>query len=81
LEQACRDAQRKSSLVALLFIDIDRFKHINDSLGHSAGDAILRKIAERLKDVARRTDTVARLAGDEFVILMEDFMDSTMIDM
>ena len=71
LDQACRDAEDKENLVALLFIDVDRFKLINDSLGHSAGDEVLRKIVERLKISARHADTVARLGGDEFVILME----------
>jgi diguanylate cyclase (GGDEF)-like protein len=75
LEQACRDAERKGTLVALLFVDIDRFKQINDSFGHSAGDVVLRQVAERMKAAARRADTVARLAGDEFVILMEELMD------
>jgi diguanylate cyclase (GGDEF)-like protein len=80
LEQACRDAERKGQLVALLFIDVDRFKQINDSLGHSFGDAVLRAIAERLKISARRADTVARLGGDEFVILMEDLEDSDNVE-
>ena len=81
LSQACRDAQRKGRLVALLFIDVDRFKQINDSLGHSAGDAVLRKVADRLKASARGADTVARLGGDEFVILMEDLDDPADVDM
>lgn len=72
LEQACREAERSRRLVALLFIDVDRFKQINDSLGHSVGDAVLRTVVERLKASARRADTVARLGGDEFVVLMED---------
>ena len=75
LDQACRDADRKARAVGLLFIDVDRFKQINDSFGHSVGDAVLRAIVERLKASARRADTVARLAGDEFVILMEDLAD------
>jgi diguanylate cyclase (GGDEF)-like protein len=75
LDQACRDAQRKGNMAALLYIDVDRFKHINDSFGHAAGDAVLRKVVERLKACARRNDTVARLGGDEFVILMEDLDD------
>jgi len=75
LEQACRDAERRKKPLALLYIDVDRFKQVNDSLGHSAGDAVLRKVVERLKASARRTDTVARLAGDEFVILMEQLAD------
>ena len=72
LERACLDAERSGRLVALLFIDVDRFKQINDSLGHSAGDEVLRRVVGRLKACARQVDTVARLAGDEFVILMED---------
>ena len=80
LEQACLEADRKQRLVALLFIDIDRFKQINDSLGHSAGDAVLRQIVDRLKSAARLTDTVARLAGDEFVILMEDIAAASHVD-
>lgn len=76
LEKACLLAQRQNALVALLFIDLDRFKRINDSLGHSAGDEVLCKVVERLKTAARRSDTVARLAGDEFVILMESLGDT-----
>jgi diguanylate cyclase (GGDEF)-like protein len=81
LDQACRDAKRKERLVALLFIDVDRFKQINDSLGHSVGDGVLRKVVERLKASARGADTVARLGGDEFVILMEDLADPGDVDM
>ena len=80
LQQACLDAERKGHLVALLFIDVDRFKQINDSLGHSFGDAVLRTVADRLKTSARRADTVARLGGDEFVILMEDLDDAASVD-
>jgi diguanylate cyclase (GGDEF)-like protein len=80
LQQACREAQRKGRMVGLLFIDVDRFKQINDSLGHSTGDAVLRKLVERLQASARRSDTVARLGGDEFVILMEDLDDAATVD-
>lgn len=80
LQQACREAQRKGRMVGLLFIDVDRFKQINDSLGHSAGDAVLRKLVERLQASARRSDTVARLGGDEFVILMEDLDDPATVE-
>jgi len=75
ISQACLDADRKGSSVALLFIDVDRFKQINDSLGHRAGDAVLRALVGRLKMAARKTDTVARIGGDEFIIMMEDVAD------
>lgn len=75
LNQACLDAERHNHLVAVLFIDVDRFKTINDSLGHSFGDAVLRILCNRLKASAREVDTVARLGGDEFVILMENLND------
>lgn len=81
LNQACLDAQRNGHLVALLFIDVDRFKAINDSLGHSFGDAFLRTLANRLKFSARKSDTVARLGGDEFVILMDKLCDPASADM
>lgn len=77
IAQACRDADRKGCSAALLFIDVDRFKQINDSLGHRAGDAVLRALVTRLKSAARKADTVARIGGDEFIILMEDLNDAS----
>jgi len=71
LNQACREALRSGREVALLFIDVDRFKQINDSLGHRFGDALLQAIARLMQACARDSDTVARLGGDEFAILME----------
>jgi diguanylate cyclase (GGDEF)-like protein len=64
--------QRSQTTLAVLFLDLDRFKMLNDTLGHSTGDQLLVAAAERLKRAARRTDTVARLGGDEFAVLCED---------
>ena len=75
ISQACLDADRKGNSVALLFIDVDHFKQINDSLGHRAGDAVLRALVTRLKTAARKSDTVARIGGDEFIIMMEEVAD------
>ena len=72
LNQALAVAARRNKQLAVLFIDLDKFKPINDTLGHAAGDALLREIASRLKGVLRTEDTIARLGGDEFVALLPD---------
>lgn len=72
LDRALIRADRSKTLVALFVIDLDRFKNVNDSLGHDAGDQLLIKVADRLKECTRDGDTVARLGGDEFTIIMED---------
>ncbi len=72
IEQASRRAQRSRAHAALVFVDLDRFKLVNDSHGHQAGDQLLRDVARRLSRVVRPGDTLARLYGDEFVLLCED---------
>jgi len=72
VEQGIAQAQRHQSLLAMLFIDLDHFKNINDSLGHDVGDGLLQQVAERLKLCLRRTDTIARLGGDEFIALLTE---------
>ncbi|HCI52127.1 MAG TPA: sensor domain-containing diguanylate cyclase [Gallionella sp.] len=72
IEQAFSSAQRNNFKVAVLFIDLDYFKNINDSLGHDIGDALLKLVAARLKTCLRRSDTIARLGGDEFLALLSE---------
>ena len=72
LTMALTRARRRSLSVAVLYMDLDRFKLINDSFGHAAGDDLLRQVATRLSGISRDTDVVARLAGDEFAILLSD---------
>lgn len=72
LDHALARARRSGKKLALLFIDLDRFKEINDLIGHDAGDAVLKAVAIRLAATTREADTVARLGGDEFVVLLDD---------
>jgi diguanylate cyclase (GGDEF)-like protein/PAS domain S-box-containing protein len=72
LQHAMARSDRNGGIVGLLFLDLDRFKNINDTLGHSAGDQLLIGVSERLQNVVRDSDTLARLGGDEFVVLGED---------
>lgn len=72
LEHAIHKAHRNSARLAVFFLDLDHFKHINDSLGHKAGDILLCEVATRLKSCIREGDTVARLGGDEFTVILEE---------
>ncbi len=71
LEQALNNAPKHRSRVAVMFLDLDRFKSINDTRGHDAGDALLQQVASRLADCVRQGETVARIGGDEFTVLLE----------
>jgi diguanylate cyclase (GGDEF)-like protein/PAS domain S-box-containing protein len=71
LADAIDRSERRNELLALMFLDLDHFKSVNDSLGHKAGDQVLQEFARRIERSVRNTDTVARLAGDEFVIVLE----------
>jgi len=78
LARAVTVAQRGSGSFAVLYIDIDRFKQVNDRLGHDSGDELLRQVAARLQRGLRQSDTVARLGGDEFVAILDDMREAQM---
>ncbi len=79
LEQLLSQARRHQHMVAVMFLDLDNFKTVNDSLGHGAGDTLLCLVSERLLSCVRDSDTVARLAGDEFLLLLGDVQDEEAI--
>jgi len=76
ITQALISASRRKNRAALLFIDVDHFKKINDTLGHAVGDQLLKQISQRLQQCLRSSDTLSRLGGDEFVVLLPDIVDS-----
>lgn len=80
VERALKRARRTRELVALLFIDLDGFKGINDSFGHGAGDEVLREVARRIRAAVRATDVVSRLGGDEFVVMLDTGVDPDTAD-
>ena len=77
LKQAIASATRSPSPIWIIFVDLDRFKLVNDSLGHKAGDAMLKQVATRLQSAVRESDTVARLGGDEFVLILPERVDGS----
>lgn len=79
IDAALARADRRAGYLALFFLDVDGFKVVNDTLGHKAGDVALTTVAQRLAAVARRDDTVGRLAGDEFVVVCEEVPDDTQV--
>ena len=78
-EQAAAAAHRSGHNVAMLYLDLDNFKNVNDTLGHSSGDALLKQVSERLSSLLRTADTVARLGGDEFLLLVPEINDGASV--
>ncbi len=79
LEQSIRSCERDARQVALMLIDLDQFKKVNDTLGHHIGDELLKSVARRLRDCVRASDIVARLGGDEFVVVLPDIESALMV--
>jgi diguanylate cyclase (GGDEF)-like protein len=75
-EQAISHAQRNGGMVGILFLDLDNFKWVNDAIGHTLGDVLLKSVAHRISDCLRHGDTAARLGGDEFIVMLPDISDT-----
>src|SRR3989442_6360422 len=80
LNLAIQNARRYSRNFAVLFIDLDRFKNINDTLGHEAGDKLLQEMGVRITQTVRSSDVVARLGGDEFVVLVQEVSEGKQVE-
>ena len=80
LQYEIRNARRNNQPLALMFLDLDGFKYVNDTLGHDMGDLLLKEVSERLKRCVRETDTVGRLGGDEFTVILTELHDPSNID-
>jgi diguanylate cyclase (GGDEF)-like protein len=78
-QRAIEQSNRLGTATTVFFVDLDRFKRVNDTYGHAAGDALIRQVAHRLRDVVRRQDTVARLGGDEFAVLLPELADAVAV--
>ena len=76
INHALQNAQRAGTQVAVLFLDLDHFKNINDTYGHAVGDSLLKEVAKRIKNLVRKEDTVSRYSGDEFIVFMEEVSDT-----
>jgi diguanylate cyclase (GGDEF)-like protein/PAS domain S-box-containing protein len=79
LPDAIEESRRGSSVLAVLFLDLDRFKHVNDSRGHETGDKLLKTVAQRVRATMRAQDLVVRMGGDEFVVVMKDVVDTEQV--
>jgi diguanylate cyclase (GGDEF)-like protein/PAS domain S-box-containing protein len=80
LPGAIEDARRASSIMAVLFLDLDRFKHINDSRGHETGDKLLKAVAQRIRATVRTEDVVVRMGGDEFIVILKSVRSSEQVN-
>jgi diguanylate cyclase (GGDEF)-like protein/PAS domain S-box-containing protein len=80
LPDAIEEARRTSSILAVLFLDLDRFKHINDSRGHEAGDKLLKAVAQRIRGTVRSEDVVIRMGGDEFIVILKSVSGSEQVN-
>ena len=79
MSQALKSVQRAESIAAVLFLDLDLFKSVNDTHGHVVGDQVLKMVAQRLTNLLRAEDTVARIGGDEFVVLLQNLTDEQQV--
>jgi diguanylate cyclase (GGDEF)-like protein len=80
VNQVIKSANRQETTISIMFIDLDGFKNINDTLGHNQGDQVLKQVADRLSKIVRRNDTVCRIGGDEFVLLINGYTDENNLD-